>query len=271
MRVSEVVTASGGRLASGHSAAQRRLRWLLLALAAVAVLALSTSHTAAAPDGKIVVHGANSASHLRLTVNGKDIVVDGVTSGEPIGCQSGKPLTCPTAGVASIEIIMGPAGDKVEVLDKLPIPLTVHLGAGSDKFIGNGERDTCYSEGAKRNRCYGGAGDDICITGQKNSDCVGDGGDDYCRHGAGSDGCWGDCFYHVFTGKGKGEDPCQGKPGDDTCVMGPGQDGCHGGAGDDRLYEGTGTGKLYGERGHDFCDGGPGVGRSTGCEAGPGD
>ena len=63
----------------------------------------------------------------------------------------------------------GSGGDKVEVLDKLPIPLTIHLGAGSDKFIGNGERDTCYPEGAKRNRCYGGAGDDICITGQRNT------------------------------------------------------------------------------------------------------
>ena len=30
----------------------------------------------------------------------------------------------------------------------LPVPLTVHLGAGSDKFIGNGEPDTCYSEGS---------------------------------------------------------------------------------------------------------------------------
>jgi hypothetical protein len=39
--------------------------------------------------------------------------------------------------------------------------------------------------------------------------------------------------------------------------------------GNDRLYEGTGTGKLYGGPSHDFCDGGPGVGRSYGCEAGP--
>ena len=48
---------------------------------------------------------------------------------------------------------MGPSSDKVEVLDRLPIPLTVYLGAGSDKLIGNGEPDTCYPEGTKRNRC----------------------------------------------------------------------------------------------------------------------
>lgn len=245
----------------------RHGRWkAALAVGAVAVLALLLGSTNASPKSKIVIK-SGSPTHLRLTVSDGDIVVDGSSVSSSNGCGSTDfrgSVSCPFAEASSIEITTGSGGDKVEVLDKLPIPLTIHLGAGSDKFIGNGERDTCYPEGAKRNRCYGGAGDDICITGQRNSDCVGDGGDDYCRHGAGSDGCWGDCF-------GSAEDPCQGKPGDDICLMGPGQDGCHGGAGDDRLYEGTGTGKLYGERGHDFCDGGPGVGRSVGCEAGPGD
>ena len=41
---------------------------------------------------------------------------------------------------------MGPADDKIQVEDRLPMPLTVHLGAGSDKFLGNDEPDTCYSE-----------------------------------------------------------------------------------------------------------------------------
>lgn len=65
-----------------------------------------------------------------------------------------------------------------------------YLGDGSDKFIGNGERGTCYSQGAKRNRCIGRGGDDICITGQRNSDCVGGRGNDYCRHCDGAEG-WG--------------------------------------------------------------------------------
>jgi hypothetical protein len=124
-------------------------------------------------------------------------------------------------------------GDKVEVLDPLPIPLTVHLGNGSDKFLGNDEDDTCYPEGAERNRCYG------------------DGGD-YCRHGTGSDGCW-------------------GGPGRDVCYMGPGADGCHGNGGNNRLYEGAGSGQLYGGPGVDYCDGGPGKGQSHSCEKGPGD
>ena len=47
-----------------------------------------------------------------------------------------------------IEITAGPSGDFIEVHD--PLPLTIHLGGGSDKFIGSGN--------------------------------------DYCRHGGGSDG-----------------------------------------------------------------------------------
>ena len=40
------------------------------------------------------------------------------------------------------------------------------------KFIGNGEPDTCYSEGSRRNRCVGGSGRDICTTGNRNNDTV---------------------------------------------------------------------------------------------------
>ena len=110
---------------------------------------------------------------------------------------------CPLDGVGAIEIAMGPEGDMVEILDRLPIPLTARLGGGSDKMVANGEPDTCYPEGSRRNRCVGGPGRDICFTGQRNSDCVGGGGRDYCHHGRGSDGCW-------------------GGRGDDICVMGAG-------------------------------------------------
>lgn len=208
---------------------------------------------AAAPEGKIDIHGPSSESHLRLTVSGEDILVHGPMA-RADGCEivdRPSSVVCPTAGVGMIEVEMGPSSDKVEVLDPLPIPLTVHLGAGEDKLIGNDEPDTCYSEQTKRNRCIGGGGDDVCITGQQNSDCVGGPGDDLCVHGAGSDGCF-------------------GGPGDDVCEMGPGNDGCHGGPGDDKLYGGPGLDQLYGGSGHDFCDGGPGVGRSHGCETGPG-
>jgi Ca2+-binding RTX toxin-like protein len=238
--------------------------WAVL-FAALTPLALLASPTTASSEGEIVIHGPDSSSHLRLTVNGDAIVVNGYLGrGRQVGCRHGQHgLLCPLAGVSRIEVDMGPEDDKVEVLDPLPIPLTAHLGQGSDKFIGNSEPDTCYSEGSKRNRCYGGGGNDICITGQQNSDCVGDGGNDYCRHGAGSDGCWGD-----FSPK--PDDPRQGTPGNDVCYMGPGEDGCHGGPGNDRLYGGSGADQLYGGSGYDYCDGGPGVGRSHGCEAGPG-
>jgi len=187
-------------------------------------------------------------------MEGSRVVVEGFMShAQPQGChftQGRMKAVCPTSGVSAIEFDMGPSGDMVKILDRMPFPLTIYLGAGSDKFIGNGERDTCFPGAARRNRCIGGGGNDICITGPRNSDCVGGPGSDYCRHGSGSDGCW-------------------GGPGNDVCVMGPGQDGCHGEGGNDRLYGGAQPDRLYGGAGHDYCDGGPGWGKSETCDAGP--
>lgn len=225
---------------------------MVVALAAALVLAFGCAN--ATPQGRIVVYGAASGSHLTLGLSGGLLTVDGwMADTQPAGCRFAGNLhtaVCPLGDVGGIELEMGPQGDFVEVADKLPVPLTVHLGDGSDKFIGNGEPDTCYSEGARRNRCIGGAGDDICITGNQNSDCVGEAGNDYCQTGAGSDGCW-------------------GGPGDDICRMGAGQDGCHGEGGHDELYGGPSPDQLYGGDGYDNCDGLPGWGHSRECEAGP--
>ncbi len=225
----------------------------VIALTAAALFLLGPA--TASPEGEIVIRGADSGSHLDVSVSGDRILVDGyLAPGQQVGCHVTRPriqATCPLDGVSGMEIDMGPNGDFVEIVDRLPVPLLAHLGAGSDKMIANGEADTCYSEGSKRNRCVGGPGDDVCITGDRNSDCVGGSGDDYCRHGDGSDGCW-------------------GGPGDDVCVMGAGQDGCHGEGGNDRLYGGPAPDQLYGGPGRDFCDGGPGIGKSHECETGPG-
>jgi Ca2+-binding RTX toxin-like protein len=229
----------------------KRVAPLLAGLAAVALLLAPST---AAPAGRVVVLGADSGSSLQLGSDGDRLLVSGyMASSRPAGCRFERyrlAAVCPLVGIDAIEVQMGPSGDLVEVLDRLPLPLTIYLGDGSDKFIGNGERDTCYPGGARRNRCEGGGGNDVCITGSRNSDCVGGPGDDYCRHGAGSDGCW-------------------GGPGDDYCSMGPGEDGCHGGPGNDRLYGGADPDQLYGGPGRDYCDGGPGVGYSHSCEAGP--
>lgn len=227
---------------------------MALAIGSALILLLAFGCTAASPQGQVVVRGAASGSHLELSMRGSRLVVEGrMAHAAGAGCR----LThhrdlavCGLGGAGAIEVDMGPSGDMVEVLEALPVPLTVHLGDGSDKFIGNGEPDTCYSEGARRNRCVGGGGDDVCITGEQNSDCVGGAGDDYCQTGAGSDGCW-------------------GGPGDDICRMGPGHDGCHGEGGDDQLYGGPSSDQLYGGPDYDRCDGLPGWGRSHECEAGP--
>jgi hypothetical protein len=231
----------------------RRIKASLTAVAVILALSLIGA-TAASPEGKITIRGAASGSHLRLTVKHNRIVVDGLMARRgQVGCHRTKwrvRAVCPLRNVGVVEIVTGPSGDMVEILERLPVPVVAYLGPGSDKLVANGEPDSCYPGGSRRNRCIGGPGRDICITGQRNSDCVGGGGSDYCEHGAGSDGCWG--------GRGR-----------DVCVMHSGQDGCHGGPGDDRLYGGPSADRLYGGPGHDFCDGGRGWGKSQGCEAGP--
>jgi len=224
-----------------------------LAVLALGLAALLAFPSVAAPAGEIVIYGAPSGSTLTVSTNGGHIVVKGAMAHRaPVGCHFTKrhrAAVC-SARASAMEIQMGPGGDFVQIADRLPLSLTVHLGEGSDKFVGNGERDTCYSEGSRRNRCVGGPGDDICITGERNSDCVGGEGNDYCRHGDGSDGCW-------------------GGPGNDVCIMGPGEDGCHGEAGNDRLYGGAQPDQLYGGEGDDYCNGGPGWGKSHECDEGP--
>lgn len=226
-------------------------RFLLFALALIALLVAPAT---ASTFGQIVIYGAPSGSHLTLTTEGNRVVVKGIMAAtHPKGCHlsaNRMRAVCPVSGASMIELDMGPSGDFVEVADPMPLPVTAYLGDGSDKMIGNSEVDTCYSQGARRNRCVGGGGNDVCITGVQNSDCVGDGGNDYCETQNGSDGCW-------------------GGPGNDVCRMGPGMDGCHGEAGNDRLYGGANPDQLYGGAGYDYCNGGLGRGKSHSCDAGP--
>lgn len=221
----------------------------------LALLALLLAPGAASPAGQIVIYGAESGSHLTLRTEHGSLVVEGLQAhAHPKGCRM-KPNRMRSVcslkrGAATIVLQMGNSGDFVDVADPMPVPVVAYLGGGSDKMIGNAESDTCYSQGARRNRCVGGPGNDICITGQQNSDCVGGPGNDYCQTGAGSDGCW-------------------GGPGNDICKMGPGEDGCHGEGGNDRLYGGPGADQLYGGSGWDYCNGGRGRGKSHTCNAGP--
>jgi hypothetical protein len=230
-------------------------RRLLVGVVAVAALLALVLPPAATPVSKIVVFGSHKGSKLKLRPLGahKIVVKGNMAHHAPKGChftRGHRKAVCSTRGVGAIEVKMGPRGDKVKVMRTLPVPLVVHLGRGSDKFIGKGERDICFSEGARRNRCIGGGNNDVCITGDRNSDCVGGRGNDFCHHGNGSDGCW-------------------GGRGSDICIMGPGQDGCHGGPGNDRLYGGRAADQLYGGRGYDYCNGQRGWGRSHACNAGP--
>ena len=230
------------------------MRRAISTLAVAALFLLGADSSAAPTREAIVIRGADSGSHLRLSMRGSHLFVNGrMARSRPLGCRLTRGFSaaaCRLSEAGSVVIEMGPSNDKIVVLDRLPVPLTVYLGSGSDKLIGNGERDFCYPQGSRRNRCIGGGGNDVCISGPRNTDCVGGPGDDYCETSHGSDGCW-------------------GGPGRDVCLMGAGQDGCHGDGGADRLLGGPHPDQLYGGQGRDYCDGGPGLGRSHACELGP--
>jgi hypothetical protein len=225
----------------------------LLSIVLATVISLGALVASSGSESEIVIRGARSGTHLRLVVHGSRLIVEGRLAGRrQAGCttKGRRAAVCPLAHVGGVTVETGPSSDKVKVLSSLPTSLTVYLGGGSDKLIGDAEPDICYPQGTRRNRCVGGPGDDVCIAGPVNTDCVGGPGNDYCKTSSGSDGCW-------------------GGPGRDTCLMGGGEDGCHGEGGDDLLYGGPGADRLYGGPGRDYCDGGPGRGRSAGCEAGP--
>lgn len=236
----------------GKGRGWRLLAPIALALAFLAFLASAPSPASARE--RVVIHGAHSGSTLRLHMRGNRLVVRGLmTHRAPRGCRFTKGRVrarCSMRGVRAIRIKMGPSGDMVRILERMPVRVVALLGPGSDKFIGNSERDYCYSQGSRRNRCIGRGGRDVCITGPRNSDCVGGRGNDYCKHSTGSDGCW-------------------GGPGRDICIMGPGHDGCHGGGGKDRLWGGPSSDRLYGGPGYDYCNGQGARGYSTRCETGP--
>lgn len=228
------------------------MRRALAALGAAVLLLLIVAGSAA-PEGRIVIHGAETGTHLRLSLSGGKLIVTGPMAEATEGCsfvRGHSEASCPLSGVGQVEVDTGPAEDKVEVLEKLPVPLIAYLGAGSDKLIGSGEPDSCHPQGTPRNRCIGNGGNDVCVAAPVNTDCVGGPGNDYCKTGDGSDGCW-------------------GGPGSDYCSMGAGQDGCHGEAGNDRLYGGPGADQLYGGEGSDYCNVESGGGQPHECELKP--
>jgi len=189
-----------------------------LVVGVLAVLALLAMPTAATPAGQIVIYGSHKGSTLTLSTRGSKIVVKGrMAHHRPVGCRLKHHrlvAVCPTRNASRLEVDMGPSGDFVKVAERLPLSLTVHLGAGSDKFIGNGERDICYSEGSRRNRCIGGPNNDICIMGPGEDGCHGGPGNDRLYGGASSDQLYG----------GRGDDYCNGQRGwgkDHGCNTGP--------------------------------------------------
>lgn len=227
---------------------------------AVLALALLTSSATATTPIEIVIQGPEaSSSHLQLTMDGDNLIVNGtLEEGKQAGCEvthGHNALSCPLSEAVYVAINMGSDSDKVEVLDKLPIPLTIHLGDGSDQFTGSDEADMCYPEGDANNSCDTGGGNDTCIMVTETNKCTGGAGNDICKASAGGDACYG----------GPGDDVCKMGPGEGKCLGEDGNDHLNGEAGSDHLSGGPGddyvsgegdSDKLYGDTGNDEVLGG---------------
>jgi Ca2+-binding RTX toxin-like protein len=108
------------------------LRRALAAFGAAALLLLASAGNATT-EGRIVIHGAETGTHLRLSVSGGDLLVTGPMAEATEGCQlapANGAATCPLSDAGQVEVDTGPYNDKVEVLNKLPVPLIAFLGAG---------------------------------------------------------------------------------------------------------------------------------------------
>ena len=95
------------------------------------------------------------------------------------------------------------------------MPLTVHLGAGSDKFLGNDEPDTCYSQGPNATAASASAATTSASPGSRTATAS--------------------AARATTTAGTGGQRRLLRRPGNDVCNMGGGRDGCHGGPGNDRL------------------------------------
>jgi Ca2+-binding RTX toxin-like protein len=250
----------------------RPLAAIVVVLLALPAFGLGAESVDVRQGGPLVIQGDDTGDHVYIGTSGSEYVIQGYMPGPtPQGCTTEQPhkvVHCDGTGVTSVEVDMGGSSDKLEVVDPLPVPLAVHLGAGSDKLIGNDEPDTCYQDATNRNRCIGNGGDDVCIGGPRRGDCLGGSGNDTCVAMADNDGCWGGSGDDTCK-MGPGSDECYGDAGNDTCIAGGGNDLCEGGGGNDRLIGGGGTDGVHGGPGRDYCDGGPGPENARSCESGP--
>src|SRR4051794_33858902 len=135
---------------------RRSVAGVLAAIGLVAVVALALPGSATTA-GKIVIFGSDKGSTLTLhKKHGKIIVRGRMAHRHPRGChfrRGHRVAVCQERHKQVIEIKMGRRGALVRIAEKMPMPVVVYPGPGSDKFVGNGGRDVCSPGGARRNRC----------------------------------------------------------------------------------------------------------------------
>ena len=261
-------------------------RLLLSAVLAllVGVPAASAATTVAVSGGVLTVTGDAGPNFITVTSAGGNFSVAGAdTAGA--GCTGAGPVTCPTAGVASITATLG---DEVDRWDSgtIDLPTSVDLGKGFDlpflfQSASTGNGDDHITGGPQAESDIGtrggkdtinlGGGDDATVPGPVTGGTLDAGpGDDTIDLGDGNDGSPNPALAiqpgagndTVTLGSGNDRnvnDLVVGNTGNDTISGGPGNDSLLNGAdGDDTIDGGPGNDSaLTGGPGKDTVSGGP--------------
>ncbi|MEG4455075.1 cadherin-like domain-containing protein [Microcoleus sp. N9_A1] len=118
----------------------------------------------------------------------------------------------------------------------------------NEEIYGKKGKDKIKGNRGKKNKIYGGKGDDDCEGGDDDDEIRGDRDKDNVKGGKGNDKLNG----------GKDNDTVMGGTGNDTCEGDDGDDWAHGNEGDDDVDGGAGNDSIYGGKDNDDCEGGEG-------------
>ncbi|MEG4023952.1 cadherin-like domain-containing protein, partial [Microcoleus sp. S13C4] len=136
----------------------------------------------------------------------------------------------------------------------------------NEETYGKQGNDQIKGNRGKKNKIYGGKGEDDCEGGDDDDEIKGDRGNDKVKGGKGDDKVKGGKDNDSLFG-GTGNDTCEGDDGDDWVHGNEGKDEADGGAGNDTIYGGkddddckggAGNDNVRGDRGNDTVNGGEG-------------
>ena len=229
---------------------------LVAPLAVVCALVLAPAAQAATVSvqgGALQVRaGPGEENSLTVASDGVQVSVTDASSPAQLAAGAGcdldgaaQAVTCPAAGVTSVDVDAGDGADGVNALIALPALLVG--GAGDDALTSAGGADTLQG-GPGSDSLEGGDGPDTLDGAEDGDSLDGGAGDDILAGGDANDSVYGEA----------GNDAIAGDAGDDLLFGGDGDDLALGGDGNDIVLGDDGNDRVLGDGGRDHVGGGAG-------------